>query len=130
MKLSEFRKKYNLHDSPINGLSYFPEQGRLIMGVAICDDGQQWPTQIQERLREDGMNPLPLNLVFTGVPYYSVSPGTLDFENDEINHERLLPSRKPGKEMIEFCLLTTSKWGTEGVRFLRIEAEGVDWDLS
>jgi hypothetical protein len=122
MRLSEFHEHYSLHDSPINSLHYFPEQGKLILEVDICDDGQ-WPFPIKS-------DPLPFTFVFTGVSHYSVSPDALDFDKDEISHARLLPSEKSGKEVIEFVLLTTSNQGTEGVKFLQIEAEGINWALS
>jgi hypothetical protein len=122
MRLSEFHEHYRLHDSPINSLRYFPEQGKLTLEVDICDDGQ-WPFPVKS-------DPLPFTLVFTGVSHYSVNPNSLDFEKDEISHARLLPSEKPGKEVIEFVLLTTSKQGTEGVKFLQIEAESVNWATS
>jgi hypothetical protein len=122
MRLSEFQEHYSLHDSPINGLHYFPEQSKLTLEVDICDDGQ-WPFSVKS-------DPLPFTLVFTGVSHYSVSTASLDFEKDEISHARLLPSEKPGKEVIEFVLLATSNQGTEGVKFLLIEAEGMNWAIS
>lgn len=137
MKLSEFEKNHSLHDSPINGFHYFPEQGKLVLDVDICDDGQ-WPFIKGEP------DPFPISFVFTGVSHYSISgfvftdishyriltDASLDFEKDEVNNERMLPSEKPEKEIIEFVLLTTSKLGTEGIKFLQIEAESVDWDIS
>ena len=122
MRLSEFHEHYSLHDSPINSFSSFPEQSKLTLEVAICNDGQ-WPFPIER-------DPLPFTLVFTGVSHASLSADSLDFEKDEISHSRLLPSEKPEKEVIEFVLLTTSNQGAEGVKFLQIEAEDVHWVLS
>ncbi|GHO47400.1 hypothetical protein KSX_55630 [Ktedonospora formicarum] len=119
MRLSAFQEHYSLHDSPINSLHFFPEQGKLIVEVDICDDGQ-WPFPNKS-------DPMPLTFVFTGVSHYSVSTGSLDCEQDEIHDARLLPSEKPGKEIIEFVLFTTSNQGTEDVKFLQIEAESVNW---
>lgn len=123
MRLSAFQKNYSLHDSPITNLSYVPEQGQLILSVEVCDDGQ-WP------LGERGSDPWPVNVVFTGVSHYSLSTHALDFENDEISHARLLPAEKPGKERIEFILLTTSRQGMDQLKTLQIEAENVDWSFS
>lgn len=120
MKLSEFQRKHSLHDSPINGLHYFPEQDKLVLEVDICDDGQ-WLFNIGD------IDPFPIKFIFTGVSHYSISTGSLDFENHEINGERMLPAKHPGKEMLEFLLLITPN---QGVRFLTIEAENVEWDIS
>jgi hypothetical protein len=120
MRLSEFQEHYSLHDSSINGLHSFPEQGKLILEVDICDDGQ-WS------FLKNSIDPFPIKFVFTGVSRYSISTDSLDFENDEINHACILPSENPGKEVLEFLLLTTPNQGT---KFLRIEAESVDWDIS
>lgn len=122
MRLSEFDESYSLHDSPINSLHYFPEQSKLTLEVDICDDGQ-WPFPVKS-------DPLPITFVFTGVSHYSISIDSLDFEKDEMSDAHLLPSEEPGKERIEFVLLTTSNQGTEGVKFLQIEAESVHWELS
>ena len=122
MRLSEFQEHHSLHDSPINSLHYFPEQGKLTLEVDICDDGQ-WPFPVKS-------DPMPLTFVFTGVSHYSVSTDSLDFEKDEINDAHLLSSEKPGKEVIEFVLFTISNQGTEGVKFLQIEAESVNWAIS
>jgi hypothetical protein len=112
-----------LHDSPINDLRYFPEQGKLILEVDVCNDGQ-WSGA------EAKSDPFPLTLIFTGVPQYSMNPDVLDFENDEINTERLLPSERPEKEVIEFVLFTISSQRIDDVKFLRIEAEDVYWTFS
>lgn len=47
-------------------------------------------------------------------------------KNDEINRGHILPSEEPGKEVIEFFILTTSNKGMDGAKFLQIEAENVD----
>ncbi len=117
MRLSEFQENYSLHDSPINSLHFFPEQGKLILEVEICDDGQ-WP------FLKDSIDPFPIKFVFTGVSHYSINTDALDFENDEINDARILPSENLGKEVLEFILLITPNKGT---KFLQIEAESVDW---
>ena len=139
MRLSEFCKSHSLHDSPINDLRYFSVQGKLILDVDICDDGQQ------PFIKNDDPDPFPISFVFTGVSHYSISgidfldnshaesiPDiSLDFEKDEITTGRILPSANSDKEVIEFVLLTTSHLGTqEGVKFLRIEAENIDWEGS
>jgi hypothetical protein len=120
MRLSEFQANYSLHDSPINSLHFFPEQGKLILEVDICDDGQ-WPFIIKD------IDPFPIKFVFAGVSHYSISTGSLDFENDEINDMHILSSENPGKEVLELILLITPN---QGIRFLQIEAESVDWDIS
>jgi hypothetical protein len=119
MRLSEFEKNYSLHDSPINNLHYFPEQGKLILEVDICDDGQ-WPFIVN-------IDPFPIKIVFTGVSRYSIDTDALDFENDEINNARILPSVNQLKEVLEFIILTTPN---QDINFLQIEAESVDWDIS
>lgn len=119
MRLSEFQRQYSLHDSPINNLLYFPDQGKLTLEVDVCNDGQ-WP------LIASHLDPLPISLAFTDVSHYSISPNLLDFDNDEINNERILPSKKPGKEIIEFCIFTTSVQGMNAVKFLQIEASNVE----
>ncbi|WP_201390083.1 hypothetical protein [Ktedonobacter sp. SOSP1-52] len=118
--MSEFQKGHSLHDGPINNLQFFPEQGKLILEVDICDDGQ-WP------FLKNSIDPFPIKFVFTGVSHYSISTGSLDFENDEINDMRMLSSANPEKETLEFLLLITPN---QGVKLLQIEAENVDWDIS
>lgn len=121
VRLSEFQRSHSLHDSPINGLHFFPEQGKLISEVDICDDGQ-WPF-----LKDSSIDPFPIKFVFTGVSRYSISTGSLDFENDEISSMHMLPSDNPEKEILELLLLITPN---QGIKFLEIEAENVDWDIS
>jgi len=120
MRLSGFYKSHSLHDCPINALRYCPEQGELTLDVDICDDGQ-W-SFLKGAI---GLYDVcPISFVFTGVSSYSISPDPLDFATDEINSIRIISSEQPGKEIIEFLLLSVPG---KGVKFLQIEAENVDW---
>ncbi|UKS27370.1 hypothetical protein LOZ80_39075 [Paenibacillus sp. HWE-109] len=42
MKLIEFTKLFNLHDSVINNLTYIPNQFRLRLEIDLCNYDQSW----------------------------------------------------------------------------------------
>ena len=119
MKLSEFTRNYSLHDSPIVDLCYSPEQGKLILEVEICDDGQ-WV------FLKGKADPFPIQFIFTGVARYTVDGDDLDFESDEIYHASLIPSKNPTKEALDFLIITTPN---KGIKHIQIEAECIYWNI-
>jgi hypothetical protein len=123
MDLKTFANTYALHDSGINGISYFPDDEKLVIDLVLCNYNQTFYQPGEPELVSG-------EFIFTGVSFYHIQAKYDLFDQDEILNADFFPSENPGKGILRFLLLATyypSK--EEEIKTIEIAAEDVVWKL-
>lgn len=121
MDLKTFANTYALHDSGINGISYFPDDETLVIDLVLCNYDQTFYQPGEPELVSG-------ELLFTGVSSYHIQAKYDLFDQDEILDVDFFPSENPGKGILRFLLLATYFPRKEQeMKTIEVEAEDVVW---
>lgn len=85
IKLVEFFKRYDLHDSVIEDIEYISREMKLVITIELCRWRQLFYKSDEPEM-ETGL------IVFLGVTYFQVEPNPLLIDSNEILDASFAPS--------------------------------------
>lgn len=112
MKLAEFFKKYNLHDSIIEAIEYIPGEMKIIINLELCN----WKQSFYESFEPEMMAGL---LVLLGVTYFQTEPNVLSIDGSEILDVCFMPAENAVK-----IVLTN----LDDVGVIEVKADRIFWE--
>lgn len=123
MRLSDLVKIYNLHDSSLEDIHYFPDNHKLIIDLTLCN----W----RQSFYKEGEPEVVLGrLVFTGVSFYSLQSKHVNLGQNEILNAIVSNSTEDvntEKLRITFIYININQKINEAEN-IEIEAEDVIWE--
>lgn len=77
IKLLEFFKRYDLHDSVIENIEYISEEMKLVITIELCNWRQFFYKNDEPEMKTE-------SIVFLGVHFFQVEPISLQINHNEI----------------------------------------------
>lgn len=118
MNLKTFVSTYDLHDSGIEDMYYFPDSEKLVIDLVLCNWRQTFYKEGEPEL-------IFGKLIFTGVSTYHIQAKGSKFDQDEILNIQFIPPKKVKITLL--AIYFPSK--EEEIKLIEIEAEDVTWNI-